>query len=253
MDSFLQNSAMRCFKNSKNRLSEIDFLRGIAILMMFVFHFMWDLDYFGAAGTSLYSGFWGVFQKLTGGLFIFLAGLSLTLSYWHGGHKNYPSKYLLRGLKIFGCGMIITIGSLIFARHEFVFFGILHFIGAAIILATPFIRFSWLNLLLGIITLASGIWLQKFTFSFPWLVWLGLQHPISTLDLYPILPWIGVFFIGIFFGNMVYPKGKRRIKVSLSIPQAIARPLQFLGRHSLLMYFAHLPVAFAIAFIVSLM
>lgn len=241
-------------QKQKNRFSEIDLLRGIAIFMMAVFHFMWDLDYFNAANILLYSGFWGVFQKLTGGLFIFLAGLSLTLSYWHGGHKDYPSKYLLRGLKIFGYGLLITLGSLFFAKDSFVFFGILHFIGASIIIATPFIRFSYLNLALGVLALAMGIWLQKFTFSFPWLVWLGLQHPVSTLDLYPILPWIGVFFIGIFFGNMIYPKGRRIFDVGLNkTASEISGPLRFLGRHSLLMYFAHLPVAFVIAFIVSMM
>ena len=53
------------------RLWEIDFFRGIAISMMVWFHFLWDLNYFEIINVSLYSGFWGLFQKATAGLFLF--------------------------------------------------------------------------------------------------------------------------------------------------------------------------------------
>lgn len=240
-----------------SRIAEVDFFRGIAILMMAVFHFTWDLDYFGIASQNLYAGFWGIFQKLTGGLFIFLVGVSLTLSYSRTIKKSpdkYPSKFLLRGLKVFCYGLIITAASLLFAKDEFVFFGILHFIGASIIIATPFIRFRWINLMLGITALWSGIYLEQFMFSFPWLVWLGLQCPVSTLDLYPVLPWIGIVFLGLFFGNMIYPAGRRIIKIKPNkTAERISWPVRFLGKHSLLIYFLHLPLMFGLAYLIYLL
>ncbi|PIN85899.1 hypothetical protein COV19_07450 [Candidatus Woesearchaeota archaeon CG10_big_fil_rev_8_21_14_0_10_44_13] len=234
------------------RLPEIDFLRGIAIIMMAVFHFMWDLSYFNGIHINLYSGFWGIFQKLTGGLFILLVGVSLTLSYSKSRDRSLR-KFILRGLTVFCYGLIITIFSYLFARQSIVFFGILHFIGISIMIATPFIRKRYLNMLLGIAALASAFWIGKIRLGFPWLVWVWDNHPVNTLDLYPLLPWIGVVFLGLFFGNVLYPEGRRRLK--LAVPgsfSAISRPIRFLGRNSLLLYFLHLPVMFGLAYIISL-
>jgi len=243
-------------KDAGKRIEEIDFLRGIAILMMAVFHFTWDLDYFGLTSADLLHGFWKIFQVLTGGLFIFLVGVSLTLKYSKPGHGGYPKEFLKRGLFIFGCGMIITIGSLLFAKDYFVFFGILHFIGLSIILATPFIGSGCLNLLIGVVSILFGIWLQGQIFSFPWLVWLGFNHPVSTLDLYPLFPWVGLVFLGMFLGSMVYPHGKRIATIKTRfcpLIKRISQPVRLLGRYSLLIYFIHIPIVFLIAYVISLL
>jgi len=236
------------------RISEIDFFRGIAIIMMIVFHFSWDLDFFGLISMSNNPLFWNVFQKLTGGLFIFLVGVSLTLSYSRTMKKNrdkYPYKFLLRGFRILGYGLIITAVSYIWMREVFVFFGILHFIGAAIILTTPFLNLRYTNLVLGILTLSVGIYLRQQLFDFAWLIWFGFTYPIHTLDLYPILPWIGIVFFGLFAGNMLYPKAKR-IKILNKIKMPKSKAIEFLGRYSLLIYFIHIPVMFGVAYLISL-
>ncbi len=230
------------------RIPEVDVFRGTAILMMAVFHFAWDLNFLGVAGIELYSGAWGVFQKLTAGLFIFIVGVSLTLS--RSMHKRRTGHFAGRGLRIFGYGMIITLASLLFMPEAFVFFGILHFIGVAIIIASPLVRRSWLNLLLGIAAITAGILLENVRLGFPWLLWVWNNHPAHTLDLYPLLPWVGVVLIGIFIGNILYPAGKRRFRADISVKTL--RPVRFLGRHALLMYFAHLPVVFVLAYVVSL-
>ena len=241
---------------ANKRFPEVDFLRGIAIIMMIIFHFTWDLTFFGISDASLYSGPWGSFQKMTGGLFIFLVGLSLTLSYWRTAEYKgvYPWKFLLRGAKIFGLGLIITLFSYIFMPDSFVFFGILHFIGFAIIIATPFISFTYLNLLLSIASLLLSLYINKITLGFPLLVWLGFNYPVSTLDLYQVFPWIFLVFLGMFIGNLVYPKGRRIIKIKMNRMLAeITRPVQFLGRHALTIYFLHIPVMFGIAYILSML
>lgn len=239
-------------KKSRPRLPEVDFFRGIAILMMAVFHFMWNLDYFSVTSGNLYSGFWGVFQKLTGGLFIFLVGVSLTLSYSRS-KERYPIKFIARGFRIFCYGLMITVFSYFFSAENTVFFGILHFIGIATIIATPFIRYTCVNFLFGCLFLGAGVYLSKFTLSFPWLVWVWHNHPVNTLDLYPLLPWLGIVFLGLFLGNVLYPDGRRRFKATLpTITSKISRPVEFLGRNSLIIYFIHLPVMFGLAFVVSL-
>ncbi len=64
-----------------NRFWEIDFLRGIAIIMMVSYHFTFDLNFFGIDSINIYSGFLWIFPRIVASMFIFLVGLSLYLSY----------------------------------------------------------------------------------------------------------------------------------------------------------------------------
>ena len=227
------------------RVPQIDLLRGVAVLMMVVFHLQWSLDYFGVDAPAPFGGFWNLFQKATGGLFISLVGVSLVLS--HSASAS-AGKYLSRGGRIFGYGLLVTLGSLVFKPEGFVFFGVLHFIGLAIVLAFPFVRFTWLNLLLGILLLAAGIQLQSMSFDFPWLVWLGLHHPVYTIDIYPVLPWIGVVFLGMFAGRIMVRGGRPDMT---GAGRRRSRPLRYLGRHALPAYFIHLPLVFVTAYAIS--
>lgn len=226
-------------------MPQIDLLRGVAVLMMVVFHLKWSLDYFGVAAPTPFGGFWNIFQKATGGLFLSLVGVSLVLSH---SPSSSAGRYLSRGARVFGYGMVVTLGSLVFRPEGFVFFGVLHFIGVAIILAAPFIRFTWLNLLLGILLLAAGIQLQSMSFDFPWLVWLGLHHPVYTIDIYPILPWLGVVFLGMFAGRIMVRGGRPDMN---GAGRRRSRGLRFLGRHALTAYFLHLPLVFGTAWVIS--
>jgi uncharacterized membrane protein len=129
-----------------NRFWEIDTLRGVAIVMMIIFHLMWDLWFFGVRPeTVLYAGFWKYFQRTIPILFLSLAGISLTLSYRfairsRGSRDKLFRKFLRRGLKVFGLGMIITV-AVWAAGTGYVHFGILHLIGFSIIAAYPFLRY----------------------------------------------------------------------------------------------------------------
>jgi len=68
-------------KNLEKRFWEIDFLRGLAIIMMILFHLLYDLNYFGEYNLNLHSGFWWYFARMTATIFILLVGISLTLSF----------------------------------------------------------------------------------------------------------------------------------------------------------------------------
>ena len=62
------------------RFWEVDSLRGLAIIMMVTYHFIFDLTFFGVFPFDIYSGFWWFFARITALTFIFLMGVSLTLS-----------------------------------------------------------------------------------------------------------------------------------------------------------------------------
>ncbi|MBI2530044.1 MAG: DUF1624 domain-containing protein [Candidatus Diapherotrites archaeon] len=234
------------------RFWELDFLRGIAVVMMIVFHFLWDLNYFGIIQQPLYVGFWGLFQKITAISFLLLVGICLTISHNNAVAEKigYKMKFLKRGARIFGLGLLITLMTFIFVPQGTIIFGVLHLIGASIILSILFVKLKYANALLGIAFIAIGAYLQALVFNFPWLVWLGfLFRGFYTFDYYPLLPWFGVILIGIFLGNMLYKNAGRAISIKQMQKPIFANKFEWLGRHSLVIYFIHQPVLIALLLI----
>ena len=235
--------------NLNQRFWEIDFLRGIAIIMMVTFHLIFDLYYFGVYNFDVHSGFLWWFARVTASIFILLVGVSLSLSYSRSVlskkyvNKSLFYKYLKRGLRIFGYGLIITAVTWLVIGQGFIIFGILHFVGIAIILEYPFYKRKYTNLILGLFFIAAGIYLMNFNFNFYELLWLGFTpNNFYTLDYFPLLPWLGVVSFGIFLGNILYKNYTRQFNIPELSNKFVIRILNILGRHSLLIYFVHQPI-----------
>lgn len=229
----------------KERLWEIDALRGIAIVMMLLSNFLFDLFIFKDF-VQFYEGFWFYFARATATFFLLVAGISLTLSY---ARKKTFSHFLRRGVKIFSCGLLITAVTWFFFPEGMIFFGILHLIGLSVILAYPFLRLTYLNLVVSSLVILAGMVIEEMQVNFPLLVWFYPQQT-SSVDYTPILPWFGVVVLGIFMGKAIFPSGKRKY----SIPDVSAvkpiRLLMFLGRHSLAIYLLHQPLFLAVIFLI---
>jgi uncharacterized membrane protein len=232
-------------KTSSERFWEIDFLRGIAILMMIAYHLLFDLNYYGVYTSDLYSLPVLVFLYPIGTLFLLLVGVSLTLSYARAKHmltlSKLRMKYLKRGSSIFALGMLITLVTWVYPHTGFIVFGVLHCIGLSILLAYPFIRFRVPSLMGGITCVVLGVILQTMvTVNFPWLLWLGfVPAQFYTLDYFPLLPWFGVVLIGVFLGNSLYHNNTRTFTLKDHSRFIVSRLLCFLGRYSLVIYLLH--------------
>jgi len=236
-------STTQGYTSTHNRFWEIDLLRTIAIVMMITFHTLYLLNYFDIQFTGVPGmryGFWWWFPKLTGGTFIFVAGISLTITY---SRAKRISGFMLRGLKIFGYGMAITLITWLISRTGYVRFGILHFFGIAFILAPFFTRFRFINLVLGIALMVAGIYLQeqRILVDFPWLLWLGLMpRGFWTMDYWPLLPWFGLLLVGMFCGKLLYPQGNRRFNIH-EFNDPVTSALTLPGRHPLVIYLSQWP------------
>jgi uncharacterized membrane protein len=240
----------------EGRFWELDLLRGCAVIMMVVFHLAYDLNYFGVYGLDMYSGFWFYLARITAGTFILLVGVSLSLSSERArllGQQRLFIKLLKRGLKIFALGLGITAATYLLIANGFIVFGILHFIGASIILAYPFLNMKAQNIIIGLIIIAVGLYLQGMAVNFPWLLWLGLPpRDFYTLDYIPLFPWFGVILIGIFIGNTFYGGYRRRIDPPDLSGYAPTRFFILLGRISLPIYLIHQPVLIMILYLSGL-
>lgn len=241
----------------KERFWEIDFIRGIAIIMVIFFHILIDLNFFDIYKINVFSGVTLPIAYTVATTFLLLVGMSLTLKFskikYVLSKKEKQSKIILRGLKIFGIGLLITLGTWLYLEKGFIIFGVLHCIGISIILSIPFLTFRVQNLVLGSVFIFLGIILKSFTFDFYWLAWLGFKPTaFYTVDYYPLLPWFGVVLIGIFLGNSLYPEGKRRYAIKDHSTIKILSFFCFLGRHTLIIYLVHQPIIVGIIHILFL-
>ncbi len=224
--------------------------------MMAVYHTVYDLDSFGGYAVDSTGGFWARFADATATSFLLLAGVSLAISHARAARSGRGSfrKYLLRGLRVFGYGMLLTAVFWIFGLG-YVVFGILHLIGVSIVLSYPLLRYRFLNLLLGLAVLAAGFYMMSVGASSesPWLLPLGVvPENLPMPDYRPLFPWFGMVLLGLFAGNVVYGGGRALTEGRAPF---FVRPLLPLGRNSLFIYLVHQPIiiaALAVLGIISL-
>jgi uncharacterized membrane protein len=244
-------------KPATRRFWEVDTVRGVAVVLMICYHFIYDLSYFGAYSGNMHSTPWQTFARSIGSTFIFVMGVSLTLRYSRLkpelSHKQLFQKYLLRGAMLFGWGMVITVVTYFFIGYGFVIFGILHLLGLSTILAYPFLRSRWASLVAGMVVIVLGTYVSRSVSLSPWLLWLGMkQGSRFMVDFYPVFPWFGVALLGVFVGLTLYPGGTRRVSLPDLSHTASIRGLSYLGRHSLLIYLIHQPILLIILILVGI-
>ncbi len=223
------------------RFFEVDALRGIALLAMIIYHIFFCLWFFTNMVPWFNPNGTGAPIAVT---FVGLAGLSLVLA------KKEPKQYLKRGLLILACATIVSIVTWIFYPQGCVIFGVLHLIAFGTVLAIPFLKLKWFfSISAGIIISLLGFVLSDIHLNTSLLIPLGIiPYGFMSLDYEPLFPWFGVMLIGLAIGKLLYPDGKRNTlmdKFPDDTPK-IAKPLCFIGRHTLIIYLIHIPVIIAI-------
>ena len=231
--------------DSASRFREIDAARGIAILMMIVFHTVFDISFFQIARVNVSTGFWRWFAMATAALFLLLVGISLVVSHARSAADlsgfALTKKFLYRGAGIFALGLLVTLVTWLYLHEGFVIFGILHLIGVSVMLSPFFFRFRKYNILLGTLCIAAVFFIG--TFQGPvWLLPLGIVPSLFTsVDYTPLIPWFGAVLAGMGTGEFLYSGGIRRFSMP-HLPELPAQLCAFLGRHSLVIYLVHQPV-----------
>lgn len=220
---------------AKKRFLELDFLRGLAVLGMIVFHFFFILDFYQIYSSEMFSGWWHVLGQFVRFTFLILVGIGMVISF-ERSHSLW--RQVKRGIIVLFFAMIVTLATWFFVPDQYVRFGILHLIGTSIIILSLIVKWHFIALLLAIFAMSLGYYVRDGIFI------LFQNSSIQTIDYFPIFPWIGVVAFGIFLGHNFYTKEIAR--PNFGFLQKV--PLMFLGRHSLLIYMLHVPIILALLF-----
>ena len=227
-----------------SRIAGIDALRGGALCLMFVYHFSFDLRYYKVIASDFENDpFWLGFRALIVTSFMTLVGISLVLAYRAGATRAHFWKRI--GV-IAACAIAASVGSFIVFPRTFIYFGILHCIAVASILAWPVVRWPRLALVIGIGVIVAGFAISHPLFDQRGLSWIGFTtHKPATEDYVPLAPWMGFVLVGVTAGQAIARRGYRPVAPLANAPAW----LRFLGRHSLLVYMVHQPLLLGLLWI----
>jgi uncharacterized membrane protein len=227
----------------QTRLPGIDILRGIAVAAMIIFHFAWDLRFFGFIETNISQHpFWANFARAIAGSFLILSGISLVLLTQGGFDRD---KFLKRLGIIGGAALLVTIVTFFSMPQAFIFFGILHCIALSSVLALPFLRLPTLMTA----GAAVAVLVLPFVFTHPafdmsWLQWTGLgtRLPITN-DYVPVFPWFALALAGVVIGKGIAASPPVWLQEK---PEGALAFTAKAGRLSLPVYLLHQPVLMAL-------
>lgn len=229
---------------SKNRIWEIDALRGLLIPGMVLIHLIFDLVYlYGLLPWNVPDWYWA-FSNNYGASFVLLSGVSVTLG----------SKSVKRGLTVFLGGMActaVTAGMYVLGMADksiIIYFGVLHCLGVCMMLWPLFRNWkSWQLAVLGAALTVAG-WAVRYRalVDFPWLIPLGIRDVgFSSSDYYPLMPNLGYFLLGAAAGKALY-REKKSLFPDFPCEGPMVRFLRRCGVHSLTIYLLHQPVLAAL-------
>ena len=172
------------------RIHLLDVLRGISVSAMIVYHFFWDLGYFGFIELeNITRGLPLLFAQCIGASFIIISGVSLRLASYS---NNFSTKFLKRLLVLVLICFAITSITFFIDKKSFIFFGILHFLVACSLLGLLLLKVKNNNFLFILFFCTLVVSTSEITFDLPsQLSWLGLIREIPiTNDFYPLFPWV---------------------------------------------------------------
>ena len=242
---------MEALTPTKNRFMVVDVARGIAILLMIVYHFSWDLTFFKLADFRIFSNpYWIWFSTFIAGLILLVMGVSQVMA----RRRGFNSKIFLKRLVVIStCAVAVSVGTYMIDPNTFVFFGILHLIAVASILLTAVISLpSPFLVLISTLLLTGPLFLTHVAFSPAWLAWTGLWPLSSTsVDYFPLFPWLAVPLLGIVIGRWLLAMDEQHQFLNWQSNNPMLRIVYVAGRYSLLIYMIHQPILFGSLYAVS--
>ena len=234
------------------RYSLIDAVRAAAVINMIAYHLLYNIfTVFGVWPGFYLSTPAIIWERFICFTFIIVSGMSVNFS--RHGYR--------RGIILNLCGAAVTVATVLLIPEQAVRFGVLNFIGCAMMITFALrnelsrirpevgmaVFFVLFMLCYGIPEGYIGIFscplinLPQELYQFRWLSFLGFpSRDFFSADYFPILQFIFLYLFGFELWRFIEQRGIDRF-LHKKIPV-----LDFIGRHSLIIYLVHQPVLYGI-------
>lgn len=260
-----------------NRLLEIDFIKGFAVILMMIFHVFYLPKYMGldiSSDTLLLN----CIARISQFIFITLVGVNIVISHQKYSEKNKQSdkdldkdsnksysdfynnnntfKQIVRAGYILLAGGCISLITYLLFDDWYVKFGILHFIGVCILLLFKFVDNIYVLIPINILILI--LWglktINENSFGlYKYFNWVpekvafvtGLYNiNFKAMDHFPIIPWMSVMINGILIGKLLYNKTNRKYEILKTLhdkveENSIMKIIAKTGKYSFRIYIVH--------------
>ncbi len=232
-----------------HRLPIIDALRGFAVAQMIVYHFIYDLNYFGWLDLGMTRNQpWLGWRTAIVSQFALLVGVSLVLRL---AHKPGWRDFAVRWAQVAAAAALVSLGSWSMFGPRWIYFGILHFIAVALIVGRLLAPLREWNLLLAAAALATWWFHLDPAFNSAPANILGfVTIKPRTEDYVPLFPWIAATLAGLGLGAWWQRRG---FALALRWQRLNADPprlLVLLGTWALTVYLVHQPVLIGLLWLV---
>lgn len=238
---------------SRGRIHTMDELRGFAIICMVFFHAFYTMGFmFDIKVGGVLLNFFAPAQVYFACGFIVISGISSCLS-----RSN-----LKRGVKLLAIALGLTAATCLFLKGNEIYFGILHLLAVCMIAAyfvMPIIEkiplvvgiavnavlfYMTYDVMYGILRIpfCGDVRLPNSLYASNLLSPLGFfNSDYFSADYFPILPYMFMFFIGVFVGRLA-----KQGQLPLFLYKSRVPFLSFVGRHTLIIYIVHQPIIYVI-------
>jgi len=253
------------------RAFELDALRGLSIVMMLCHHFIFDVRYLLEIDMFAFqeSDIFGYLaQPLFISVFLSVSGICCQFS------KNNLKRAVRMGIAALTLSVMMGVFSLVFDEGLFVFFNILHLLTVGTLIYWLIDKLESRKALKESMQPKDNIIIQSrnnvYFLVAAMVFLLGIQVvpeisgnvstylflPLGILpknylpmgDYLPMIPWLGIFLIGIVIGRSAYRDKKSLFPGAPPMLLKLTKPFEWVGRNSLVVYLLHQPVMLAILF-----
>jgi len=242
----------------RQRIQLLDTLRGVMVIYMIYYHTLFDLGIMFGKDWALEQFRAQPFsQMIIGCTFVFVAGLTIRFS------RN-PA---LHGAKLLMIASVVSLVTAFFFPGSGIFFGVLHLMAVCMmvygVVGKYLEKLHWIpGALLCLALFVCTYWVKSGFFGIKGLFELPVPEALtdggllyafgfigsrfSSVDFYPLLPWLFLFLCGCFVGRLL-----ERDNLPKWLYRDFCPPLTFIGRHSLAIYVVHQPVIYGLCLLLT--